>query len=75
MMKSVLMLCSLLVILGAINWLSIGVSKNMDANLVAKMCPSEMCERTVYIVIGLAGLLLLVAKVLKWSGKANLFKQ
>lgn len=69
-MRTILLVCMLLVIVGGLNWLSIGVSKHLDANLVAKL-NNETAERTIYIVIGVSALVLLVAKVLKLSGLYN----
>ena len=64
---SILHICTLLVIIGALNWLAIGCSEHLDNNLVARLNNVKV-ERSVYILIGVAGLLLLSAKVAKMSG-------
>jgi uncharacterized protein len=67
-MRIVHVIATVLVIVGALNWLSIGV---LDYNFVDAMI-GPMYAKHVYTLVGVAGLLLVVSKVMKYTsgGKA-----
>lgn len=62
-MRIVHVIATVLVIVGALNWLSIGV---LDYNFVdAIMGP--MYAKHVYTLVGVAGVLLVIRKVMKYT--------
>lgn len=67
-LRIVHIIATVLVIVGALNWLSIGV---LDYNFVDAVI-GPMYAKHVYTLVGVAGILLVIRKVMKYTsgGKA-----